>query len=59
MEINDRVLHKSGSKGTVKEVTREWVYVQLDGSNMAFPYKAEWLGIIEGEGDHGEDANHG
>lgn len=51
MEINDRVLHKSGSKGTVKEVTREWVYVQPDGSNMAFPYKAEWLTVIEGEGD--------
>lgn len=51
MKKDDRVLHKSGSKGTVKEVTREWVYVALDGSSMAFPYKSEWLEIIEGEGE--------
>lgn len=57
MKKDDRVLHKSGSKGTVKEVTREWVYVALDGSSMVFPYKAEWLEVIEGEGDHGQQSS--
>lgn len=52
MQIDDRVKNKSGSIGTIKEITREWVYVHMDGTRTAFPCKAGWLTVIEGEGDH-------
>lgn len=52
MVKGNRVRHKSGIFGKVTEVTKEWVYVLLDGEGMTMPYRAEWLEVIEKEGEH-------
>lgn len=52
MKIGDRVRHKSGSKGTVKRIVDPWVFVALDGMNIAIPYGVGSLTVIEKEGDH-------
>lgn len=55
MERGDRVRHKSGVKGKVVRVTDEWIYVTPDGMSTAIPYKAEWLEVIDEEGEHGQE----
>lgn len=59
MKKDDRVLHKSGLRGTVKYISNGLVYVKPDAMGMMVPYSESSLTVIEGEGDHGEDANHG
>ena len=51
MNKKDRVRLKSGVVGTVASITKDWVYVLLDGGRTAFPYKREWLTKVE-EGEH-------
>lgn len=55
MQKGNRVWHKSGVKGKVVRVTNEWIYVTLDGHGSAYPYKAEWLEVIDEEGEHGQE----
>jgi len=47
MKKGDRVLHKSGSKGAVDRITNPWVFVVLDGMNIAIPYSISSLEVIE------------
>ncbi|WP_179088203.1 hypothetical protein [Paenibacillus odorifer] len=54
MTKGDRVLHKSGSKGTVDRITNPWVFVVLDGMNIAIPYSISSLEVIKEEGEHGQ-----
>lgn len=49
MKIGDRVLHKSGNKGTVKSISDRWIFVALDGMNVAIPYSESSLKVIEEE----------
>ncbi|MEK4108136.1 MULTISPECIES: hypothetical protein [Paenibacillus] len=49
MKIGDRVRHKSGSKGTVKRISDPWIFVALDGMNVAIPYSISSLEVIEEE----------
>ncbi|MEK5439383.1 hypothetical protein [Paenibacillus sp. FSL R5-0923] len=49
MKIGDRVLHKSGYKGTVKRIVDPWVFVVIDGMNTAIPYGIGSLKVIEEE----------
>lgn len=50
------VRHKAtGEVGTVKNRTKEHVFVLWKGSNIAIPYREEWLEKIEEEGEHGQE----
>lgn len=54
MKIGDRVLHKSGNKGTVIRISHPWIFVALDGMNVGIPYSESSLEVIEEEGEHGQ-----
>jgi preprotein translocase subunit YajC len=49
MKIGDRVLHKSGNKGTVIRISNPWIFVALDGMNVGIPYSESSLKVIEEE----------
>ncbi|MNM07342.1 hypothetical protein D3C81_173840 [compost metagenome] len=53
MTVDDRVRHKSGSIGIIKRIRKDYVFVVWEGWNIALPYRAEWLTVIEEEGEHG------
>lgn len=49
------VRHKTtGEVGKVKNRTKEHVFVLWKGSNIAIPYREEWLEKIEEEGERGQ-----
>lgn len=53
MNKGDKVRHrKIDGEGVVSNVNGEWVFVRWEGSSIAIPYKAEWLEVIEKEGEH-------
>jgi preprotein translocase subunit YajC len=54
MTKGDRVLHKSGNKGTVIRISHPWIFVALDGMNVGIPYSESSLEVIEEEGEHGQ-----
>ncbi|WP_170307968.1 hypothetical protein [Paenibacillus dakarensis] len=55
MVKGDKVRHKKiGGKGIVSHLSGGWIFVRWEGSSIAIPYKAEWLEVIEEEGEHGQ-----
>lgn len=54
-----RVRHKkTGSTGRITGKNGKWVYVLLDGWNVALPMNAEYLEVIE-EGEDGSQKGKG